>query len=107
VTAVVLLVGFAGAPAHAGEKGEKEPIAIIELGGTGEWTFTGKTSFEPSAAVEFEPIKDWLEIEIGTGPPVQQRPRTLGQRPAVQCTAVAFRLQRCCIPLARSKSSDP
>jgi hypothetical protein len=50
VTAIVLLVGFAGALAHAGEKGEKEPIAIIELGGTGEWTFTGKTSFGPSAA---------------------------------------------------------
>jgi hypothetical protein len=55
-------------PGHAGEKGEKEPVAIIELGGTAEWTFTGETSLGPSAAVEFEPIKDWLEIEIGTGP---------------------------------------
>ena len=51
----------------------------IELGGTGEWTFTGETSFGPSAAVEFEPIKDWLEIEIGTGPLFRQRPRPLGQ----------------------------
>jgi hypothetical protein len=67
-TTAVVLVGFTGTHAHAGEKGEKEPIAIIELGGTAEWTFTGETSLGPSAAVEFEPIKDWLEIEIGTGP---------------------------------------
>jgi hypothetical protein len=32
-------MGFTGAPAHAGEKDEKEPVAIIELGGTPEWAF--------------------------------------------------------------------
>jgi hypothetical protein len=61
-----LLLGFTAA--QAGEKGDKEPIAIIELGGTSEQTFTDETSLGPSVAVEFEPIKDWLEIEIGTGP---------------------------------------
>jgi hypothetical protein len=67
-TAAAAFMGFTGTQAHAGEKGEKEPVAIIELGGTAEWAFTGETGLGPSAAVEFEPIKDWLEIEIGTGP---------------------------------------
>jgi hypothetical protein len=66
-TAAVLIASFAAVQAHAGEKGEKEPVAIIELGGAAERTFTGETSIGPSAAVEFEPIKDWLEIEVGTG----------------------------------------
>jgi hypothetical protein len=46
---------------------EKEPAAIIELGAAGEWDFPqGKLG--PSAAVEFTPIKDWLEIEAGVSP---------------------------------------
>jgi hypothetical protein len=46
---------------------EKEPVAIIELGGAGEWDFPhGK--FGPSAAIEFTPIKNWLEIEAGVSP---------------------------------------
>jgi hypothetical protein len=64
---VISAVAFTDALARAEEK-EKEPLAIIELGGAGEWTLNGVSSFGPSAAVEFEPIKDWLEIEIGTGP---------------------------------------
>ena len=47
---------------------EKEPSAIIELGGAGEWGIPGSSSFGPSAAVEFTPIKDWLEIEAGVAP---------------------------------------
>jgi len=43
---------------------EKEPAAIIELGGAGEWDFP-QGKFGPSAAIEFTPIKDWLEIEAG------------------------------------------
>ncbi len=43
---------------------EKEPTAIVELGAAGEWDFpSGKLG--PTAAVEFTPIKDWLEIEAG------------------------------------------
>jgi hypothetical protein len=53
--------------AHAEEK-EKEPLAIVELGGAGEWSLSGGSSFGPSAAVEFEPIRNWLEIEVGTAP---------------------------------------
>jgi hypothetical protein len=46
---------------------EKEPAAIIELGGAGEWDFP-QGKFGPSAAIEFTPIKDWLEIEGGVSP---------------------------------------
>ncbi len=43
---------------------EKEPTAIVELGAAGEWDFpSGRLG--PTAAVEFTPIKDWLEIEAG------------------------------------------
>jgi hypothetical protein len=43
---------------------EKDPTAIVELGAAGEWDFpSGKLG--PTAAVEFTPIKEWLEIEAG------------------------------------------
>jgi hypothetical protein len=44
---------------------DKEPTAIIELGGAGQWGLPGESSYGPSLAVEFTPIKDWLEIEMG------------------------------------------
>src|SRR6202021_182409 len=45
---------------------DKEPLAIFELGAAGEWGFnSGSSSFGPTAAVEFTPIKNWLEIETG------------------------------------------
>lgn len=45
---------------------DKEPIAIFELGVAGEWGLnSGSSSFGPTAAVEFTPIKNWLEIETG------------------------------------------
>jgi hypothetical protein len=43
---------------------EKEPTAIVELGAAGEWDLPGGR-LGPTAAVEFTPIKDWLEIEAG------------------------------------------
>ena len=46
---------------------EKETAAIIEIGGAGEWDFP-QGKFGPSAAIEFTPIKDWLEIEAGVSP---------------------------------------
>ena len=44
---------------------DKEPAAIVELGAAGEWGLPGISSYGPSVAVEFTPIKDWLEIEVG------------------------------------------
>jgi hypothetical protein len=46
---------------------EKEPLAVVALGGAGEWGFPGgKFSSGPSAAVEFSLIKEWVEVEVGT-----------------------------------------
>jgi len=59
---VIILLGFPGAAAAE----EKEPLAVIALGGAGEWGFPGgKFSRGPSAAVEFALIKEWVEVEIG------------------------------------------
>lgn len=55
--------------AEAVQAEEKEPTAIVEIGGAGEWSLgDGRSSFGPSAAVEFTPIKNWLEIEAGIAP---------------------------------------
>jgi hypothetical protein len=48
---------------------EKEPKAIIEVGGAGEWALThGTPSYGPNVAVEVTPIKELLEIEAGVTP---------------------------------------
>ncbi len=47
---------------------EKEPDAIVEIGGSGNWSLSGRFSFGPTAAIEFTSIEKWLEIEVGTGP---------------------------------------
>jgi hypothetical protein len=47
---------------------EKEALAVFELGTAFNWTAPNASSIGPTVAVEFTPIKDWLEIEIGTGP---------------------------------------
>ena len=45
---------------------EKEPVAVIQLGGGSEWAFSnGGAGFGPSAAVEFTAVKNWLEVEAG------------------------------------------
>jgi hypothetical protein len=58
-------VGLLGGVGQATAE-DKEPTAIVELGGAVEWELpNGASSFGPTAAVEFTPIKDWLEIEAG------------------------------------------
>ena len=45
---------------------EKEPAAIVELGGAANWNVKdGGSSFGPSVAVEVTPIEKWLELEAG------------------------------------------
>jgi hypothetical protein len=62
--AILLLTGKA-----FGQAGEKEPAAIIEIGGAGQWALNhGKPSYGPNFAVEVTPIKEWLEIEAGATP---------------------------------------
>ena len=59
--ALLLMAGTALA-----EDKEKEPLAIIQLGASGEWGLNGGGfGFGPTAAVEFMPIKNWLEVETG------------------------------------------
>ena len=63
--ALALLL-FAGTATALAEDKNKEPLAIIQLGGSGEWGFNGGGfGFGPTAAVEFTPIKNWLEVETG------------------------------------------
>lgn len=48
---------------------DKEPAAIVELGGAGGWNVKdGSSSIGPDFAVEFTPIENWLEVEAGTTP---------------------------------------
>ena len=66
-TAAAALLLLAG-QALAADK-DKEPSAIIEIGGASEWSLqNGAASLGPSIAVEIEPIKDWLELEAGFTP---------------------------------------
>ncbi len=45
---------------------DKEPVAVVALGGAGEWGFPGGNfSRGPSLAVEFALIKEWVEVEVG------------------------------------------
>jgi len=42
---------------------EKEPAAVVELGGAGSWNIkNGGSAFGPTAAVEVTPIENWLEL---------------------------------------------
>jgi hypothetical protein len=48
---------------------DKEPIAVVELGGAAAWDLNGGgSSFGPNIAVEVTPIENWLELEAGVTP---------------------------------------
>src|SRR5579863_2431418 len=62
--ALALLLVATGA--RADDKEPKEPLAILQLGAGAEWgLYGGSPGFGPSVAVEFTPIKNWLEVETG------------------------------------------
>lgn len=63
MAALLMYMGYA-----FGQAKEKEPAAIIEIGGAGEWAFKGGSSFGPTVAVEVTPIEHWLELEAGVTP---------------------------------------
>lgn len=51
------------------QSAEKEPAAIVELGGAANWAVKGGgSSFGPTVAVEVTPIEKWLELEAGVTP---------------------------------------
>ncbi len=50
-------------------KEDKDPVAILELGATTNWNFTGgAATFAPNLAAEVTPIENWLELELGVSP---------------------------------------
>jgi hypothetical protein len=73
---LLLLIGAScalAAAARADDKArdkdsDKEPLAVVELGGATESGLPGVSSFGPSAAVEFTVVKEWLEVEAGVAP---------------------------------------
>jgi hypothetical protein len=51
------------------QSNEKEPAAVVELGGAADRSVTGGgSSFGPTVAVEVTPIENWLELELGVTP---------------------------------------
>jgi hypothetical protein len=65
ITSLLICTGSAIAQPVA----DKEPAAIVELGGAGSWTLNGgAASFGPTVAVEVTPIENWLELEAGVTP---------------------------------------
>lgn len=51
------------------QSAEKDPVAIVEIGGATGWNVKGgAASFGPDFAVEVTPIENWLELEAGTTP---------------------------------------
>jgi hypothetical protein len=48
---------------------EKEPVAVLDLGGAADWNLEDSGSgFGPTVAVEVTPIEEWLELEAGVTP---------------------------------------
>src|SRR5580704_10272066 len=48
---------------------DKEPAAVVELGGAAAWDLKdAASSFGADFAVEVTPIQNWLELEAGTTP---------------------------------------
>jgi hypothetical protein len=48
------------------QSADKEPAAIVELGGAAGWSLKGGGSnFGPTVAVEVTPLEHWLELEGG------------------------------------------
>ena len=62
--AALLLFSFSGYAQTA----NTEPIATVEIGGANSWQIGGGSSTGGDLAVEFTPIENWLEMEIGTTP---------------------------------------
>jgi hypothetical protein len=57
-----------------GQPADKEPVAIVEVGGAAGWGLkNGGSSFGPTVAVEVTPIEKWLELEAGVTPSFGRR----------------------------------
>ena len=53
----------------AAQSVDKDPAAVVELGGAAGWSLKdGGSSFGPNVAVEVTPVEHWLELETGVTP---------------------------------------
>jgi hypothetical protein len=60
---------FFSAGVAAAQDAGKDPLAILEVGGNPSKSLSGGGwTMSPTVAVEFTPIENWLELEIGTTP---------------------------------------
>jgi len=66
----VLAAAFLLYPARGvAQEGNKEPIAVVELGAAPSWNLKDHaSSIGPTVAVEVSPIEKWLELEAGVTP---------------------------------------
>ena len=64
-----LIVSFLCSGNTFAQSVDKEPAAIVELGGDPGWYLkNGGSNFGPTAAVEVTPVENWLELEMGVTP---------------------------------------
>ena len=66
---LILICGVCAAGFWQQPSPDKDPAAVLELGGSGNWSLTGSpVTFGPTTAVEVTPIENWLELEAGITP---------------------------------------
>jgi hypothetical protein len=64
-----LLTAFVLCSGAFGQSVDKDPVAVVELGGASSWNLNGGgSSFGGDLAVEVTPIENWLELEAGVTP---------------------------------------
>jgi hypothetical protein len=69
IRTVMLAFLFLCAGNICAQSDEREPAAVVELGGAANWSITeGGSSFGPTVAIEVTPIENWLELEMGVTP---------------------------------------
>jgi hypothetical protein len=65
----MLVVSFLCSGNAFAQSADKEPAAVVELGGAPGWNLKdGGWSLGPTVAVEVTPIENWLELETGVTP---------------------------------------
>jgi hypothetical protein len=68
VTAIrlILAASFLCSGCGFAQSVDREPAAVIEIGGAGSWSLnSGASSYGPTVAVEVTPIENWVELEAG------------------------------------------
>jgi hypothetical protein len=78
LTALAGVLFALASQAWAGEKDEKEPSIILEMGGSGEWGLQrgSMPGFGPEIGFEYD--MHWLEIEAATSPKVSHGQAEIG-----------------------------